>query len=104
MLQTECPKRNNHPGRIAPRNPGNRAADAVADIAAVVDGVAPRHPFQLRSNRRKLNHWRRKSHNPPGRPNFRHDPHHRGKNFNPLFPRRAPPSRTVLPSARPSTK
>jgi hypothetical protein len=56
MLQTECPKRNHHPGRIAPRNPGNRAADAVADIAADADGVAPRHPFQLRSNRRKLSH------------------------------------------------
>jgi hypothetical protein len=56
MLQTECPKRNQHPRRIAPRNPGNRAADAGADIAADADGVAPRHLFQLRSNRRRLNH------------------------------------------------
>ena len=57
MLQRECPKRNHHhPRRIAPRNPGNQAVDAVADIAADADGVAPRHPFQLRSNRRKLNH------------------------------------------------
>ena len=46
MLQTECPKRNNHPRRIAPRNPGNRAADAVAGIAADADGDVPRHPFQ----------------------------------------------------------
>jgi hypothetical protein len=56
MLQTECPQRNQHPRRIAPRHPGNQAADAVADIAADADGVAPRHPFQLRSNRRRLNH------------------------------------------------
>ena len=39
MLQTECPKRNNHPRRIAPHNPGNRAADAVADIAADADTI-----------------------------------------------------------------
>jgi hypothetical protein len=30
--------------------------DAVADIAADADGGVPRHPFQLPSNRRKLNH------------------------------------------------
>jgi hypothetical protein len=103
MLQTECPQKNHHPSRIAPRNPGNRAADAVADIAVDADVVVlrhPRHPFQLRSNRRKLNHWRRKPHNLPGRPNSRHDPHRRGRNFNPQFPRRAPPGRTVQPSAR----
>jgi hypothetical protein len=56
MLQRECPKRNQHPRRITPRNPGNRAADAVAGIAAGADGVVPHPPFQLRSNRRKLNY------------------------------------------------
>ena len=56
MLQTECPQRNHHPRRIAPRNPGNRAADAGADIAADADAGVPRHPFQWRSNRRRLNH------------------------------------------------
>jgi hypothetical protein len=30
--------------------------DAGADIAADADDVVPHHPFQLRSNRRKLNH------------------------------------------------
>jgi hypothetical protein len=56
MLQRKCPKRNQLPRQIVPRNPGNRAADAGADIAADADGVVPRHPFQLRRNRRKLNH------------------------------------------------
>jgi hypothetical protein len=55
MLQTECPQRNHHPRRISPRNPGNRVADAVADVAADAGGGVPRHPFQLWSNRRKLN-------------------------------------------------
>jgi hypothetical protein len=56
MLQRECPKRNQHPRRIAPRNPGNQAADAVAGIAADADGVVPRHPFRWRNNRRRLNY------------------------------------------------
>jgi hypothetical protein len=55
MLQTECPQRNHQPRRISPRNPGNRAADGDADIAADAGGGAPRPPFQRRSNRRKLN-------------------------------------------------
>ncbi len=56
MLQTECPQRNHHPKQIAPRNPGSRAVAAVADIVADADGGVLRHPFQLRSNRRKVSH------------------------------------------------
>ena len=56
MLQTECPQRNHHPKRIAPHAPGNRAVDGGADIVADADDVAPRHRFQLRSNRCRLNH------------------------------------------------
>jgi hypothetical protein len=55
MLQRKCPQRNQLPRRSSPRNPGNRAADGVADIAADAGGGAPRPPFQRRSNRRKLN-------------------------------------------------
>ena len=56
MLQRKCPQRNQLPRRIAPRNPGNQAADAIAGIAADADGGVPHHPFQLRSNRHRLNH------------------------------------------------
>jgi hypothetical protein len=55
MLQRKCPQRNQLPRQIAPRHPGNRAADAVAAIVADADGGVPRHPFQLRSNRCRLN-------------------------------------------------
>ena len=64
MLQWKCPKRNQYPRRIAPRHPGNRVAGDDAGIAVVVDGAAPHQSFQWRSNRRRLNHWRRKLRHP----------------------------------------
>jgi hypothetical protein len=103
MLVSRC-QRNSRWNQFSPRNRKVGAAlGAVADIAVDADAAVPRRPLCLRNRRHKQNH-------PPqpnrlsARRNFRGRPHCRCGNFNPLFPPRAPPDRTVPPSAGPSPK
>ena len=61
MLQQECPKRNQHPRRIAPHNPGNRRRTPARPSRRTRTASSRASRSSCRSNRRKPNHCRSKS-------------------------------------------